>query len=148
MKKFFNEFKEFATKGSVIDLAVGIMIGTAFNGVVNSLVKDIITPPIGVLLNKVNFSNLFLSLNGTSYPTLAAAQAAGAPILQYGDFLNAFISFLIIALVIFLVVKHINYWRNRGAAKNPPSVTTKSCPHCFMTIPLQATRCPNCTSSL
>ncbi len=149
MKKFFNEFKEFATKGSVIDLAVGIMIGTAFNGVVNALVKDIITPPISIVLNSVNFSTLFLSLNGVSYPTLAAAQTAGAPILQYGDFLNTFISFIIIAFVIFLVIKHITYWRNRGTTKKvSPPATTKICPQCCTSIPLEAHRCPNCTSQL
>jgi large conductance mechanosensitive channel len=149
MKKFAQEFKEFALKGSVIDLAVGIMIGAAFNGVVTSLVQDILTPPIGLLLHNVNFTNLYINLDGVRYANLAAAQAAGAPVLLYGTFINTIISFIITALAIFLLVKQINYLRRRhDAGKEAPPPSTKNCPFCFSTIPIHATRCPNCTSML
>lgn len=147
MKHFFSEFKEFAMRGSVVDLAVGIIIGSAFNNIVNSLVKDIVMPPIGVLMNKVDFSNLFISLNGNSYKTIADAQAAGAPTLNYGIFINHLITFLITAFAVFLMVQYINKLRRKKAAAEPTPVT-KPCPYCVTSIPLAATRCPACTSEL
>ncbi len=139
-----REFKEFALRGNVIDLAVGIVIGAAFNQVINSLVNDIIMPPFGLMLGKVNFSNLYLNLSGKSYPSLAAARAAGAVTIDYGLFINNLINFLIVALVIFLLIR----WINRLHHKPPQAPDTKPCPFCRTTIPLKATRCPNCTSKL
>jgi large conductance mechanosensitive channel len=141
-----KEFREFALRGSVIDLAVGIIIGAAFTGVVNSLVNDIIMPPIGMLLGGVNFADLFISLNGQSYPSLEAAQAAGAPVIAYGQFINTIINFLIVAFVIFLIVREINRMRKRGEV--PAEQTTKECVYCASTIPIKAIRCPECTSDL
>lgn len=140
----WKEFKKFALKGNMIDLAIGIIIGVAFGAVVNSLVNDIIMPPVGLLLGRVDFSNLFVPLDGQRYSSLAAAQAAGAPTLNYGLFINTLINFLILALAIFLVVKAVN--RARGAQEAAP--TTKTCPYCARTIPLAAKRCPECTSVL
>ena len=140
-----KEFREFVARGNVVDLAVGVVIGVAFGAVVTSLVNDIIMPPIGLLLKGVNFKDLFLSLNGTPYPNLAAAQAAGAPTINYGNFINTIINFLIVALVIFLLVKGINRLKRPAPAA---AATTKECKFCHTTIPLQATRCPNCTSEL
>ena len=140
-----KEFRAFIMRGSVVDLAVGVIIGGAFGKIVSSLVSDLIMPPIGLLLNGVDFSNLFVSLNGKAYATLAAAQEAGAPTLNYGSFINNVIDFLIIALVIFLMIRAIN--RLQGP---PPAVApaTRDCPHCFTSISVKATRCPNCTSQL
>jgi len=143
-----KEFRDFIARGNVIDLAVGIVIGAAFGAVVNSLVKDIVMPPIGYLLKGVNFSDLFISLDGKSYPSLAVAQAAGAPTINYGNFINALISFVIVAIVIFLLVKGINRLRQPAEEKKPEAPSTKECPYCHTTIPLKATRCPNCTSQL
>ena len=140
-----KEFREFIMRGNVIDLAVGVIIGGAFGKIVSSLVSDIIMPPIGLLLNGVDFSNLFVSLNGQPFATLAEAQAAGAPTLNYGSFINAVIDFLIVGLVIFLMIRAINRLQKPAPAAAP---TTKECPHCFSTISLKATRCPNCTSQL
>ena len=138
-------FREFIMRGSVVDLAVGVIIGGAFGKIVSSLVSDIIMPPIGLLLNGVDFSNLFVSLTGQPYATLAEAQAAGAPTLNYGSFINAVIDFVIIGLVIFLLIRAINRMQRPAPAAAPSS---KECPHCLSTIPLRATRCPNCTSQL
>jgi large conductance mechanosensitive channel len=143
---FLDEFKEFAMRGSVIDLAIGIIIGTAFNGVVTSLVNDVIMPPIGRLLGKVNFADLYINLTSQHYPSLAAAQQAGAATLNYGAFINTVINFLIIAFVVFLLVKQINRLVRKPAP--PPAPATKECPYCFSTIPIKATRCPDCTSQL
>ena len=140
-----SEFKEFAVKGSVLDVAIGIIIGASFGNVVNSLVKDVIMPPIGLLLGKVDFINLFVSLNGVHYETLAAAQAAGAPTINYGTFINTVISFLIVAFVIFIVVRQVNAMRSKPI---PPAPTTRDCPYCKENIPLAAVRCPHCTSDL
>ena len=140
-----KEFKEFALKGSVLDLAVGFIIGAAFVAVVNSFVKDIIMPPIGMLLGGVDFTNLFISLDGQTYPSLAAATAAGAPTINYGVFINTIINFVIVAFVLFLVIKQVNRLKKAPAPADP---TTKECPHCFTTIPLKASRCPSCTSQL
>jgi large conductance mechanosensitive channel len=145
----FKEFREFALKGNMIDLAVGIVVGGAFGQVVNSLVNDVIMPPIGLLLGKVDFTNLYINLTGGAYPSLAAAKEAGAATLNYGLFINTIINFLIVALAIFFVVKAINTAR-KAAEKPAPAAepTTKECPYCFSTVPIKATRCPNCTSEL
>jgi large conductance mechanosensitive channel len=140
-----KEFREFIMRGNVVDLAVGVIIGGAFGKIVSSLVSDIIMPPVGLLLNGVNFSNLFVSLTGQPYATLAEAQAAGAPTLNYGSFINAVIDFLIIGLVIFLLIRSINRMQKPAPAAPPQ---TRECPFCFSSISLKATRCPNCTSQL
>jgi len=140
-----KEFKEFAVKGNVIDLAVGIMMGVAFGAIVSSLVNDIIMPPIGLLLGKINFSDLFINLSGTAYASLKAAKDAGAATINYGVFLNAVINFIIVALVVFLLVKQINRMKKEPAPAEP---NTKECKYCLSTIPLKATRCPHCTSQL
>ncbi len=141
----FKEFKEFIMRGSVLDLAIGVIIGGAFGKIVSSLVNDIIMPPIGMLLGKVNFADLYINLSGTDYPSLAAAQEAGAPTLNYGMFLNSILEFIIIALVIFLIVKQVNRMSKPKVAAEP---TTKTCPFCQSEIAIKATRCPNCTSEL
>lgn len=141
-----EEFKKFAMRGSVLDLAVGIIIGTAFGAIVNSLVNDIIMPPIGLLLGKVDFSNLFINLSGTPYSSLAEAKAAGAATINYGVFINTVINFLIISFALFLVIRQVNRWTAKPAP--PAAPTTKECPFCFTQIPIKATRCPNCTSEL
>ena len=148
MKKMFAEFREFAMKGSVIDLAVGIVIGAAFTSIVNSFVEDILMPPIGMLLGNVDFSNLFISLDGSSYPSLSAAQEAGAATLNYGLFINNVINFLIVAFAIFLIVRQVNRMKGQLAPKKEEPVTTKECPYCRSTISIEATRCPFCTSEL
>jgi large conductance mechanosensitive channel len=141
----FKEFKAFAMRGNVLDMAVGIIIGAAFGRIISSLVADIIMPPIGRVVGNVDFSGLFLNISGTSYPTLAAAKAAGAATINYGVFLNTVLDFLIVALVIFTLVRQVNRWSKPAPAAAP---TTKECPYCVSTIPLKATRCPNCTSEL
>jgi large conductance mechanosensitive channel len=148
-----KEFREFIMRGNVIDMAVGIVIGVAFGAIVQSLVNDIIMPPIGLLLGSVDFSSLFILLKaGTPpppYATPADAQAAGAVTINYGLFINAVISFLIIALAVFLLVRAVNRLRQEHAEEAPaPEVTTKTCPYCTSTIAIQATRCPYCTSDL
>jgi large conductance mechanosensitive channel len=146
MKNFVGEFREFAVKGNMVDLAVGLIIGTAFNKIVNSLVTDIILPPIGLLLKKADFASFFISLNGQYYPSFAEAQKAGAPTLNYGIFIDNVISFLITAFVIFLVVRQLNrIRRKREQVKSP---TTKPCPYCHSVINIKATRCPECTSTI
>ena len=140
-----KEFKEFAMRGSVVDLAVGVIIGAAFGKIVSSLVEDVMMPPIGRLLGHVDFSALFLNLGDKSYETLAAAKAAGAPTLNYGLFLNTVINFLIVACAVFLVVQQINRWTKPAVAAAP---TTKECPQCAMTIPIVAKRCGHCTAQL
>ena len=141
----FGEFKKFIMRGNVLDLAIGVIIGAAFGKIVTSLVNDIFMPVIGLALGKMDFSNFFVSLNGQSYPTLAAAKAAGAPTVNYGVFVNTVIEFLIIAFVIFLVVRQVNRILPPPPA---PAPSTKDCPQCFTKIPLQAKRCPACTSTL
>lgn len=143
----WKEFKEFILRGNVVDMAVGIMIGAAFGKIVSSLVNDILMPPIGFILGKVDFSNLFISLSG-HYTTLAEAQAAGAPTINYGVFLNTVLDFLIIAaIVFFLIVRPMNRLR-KAKEVVPAAPTTKECPYCYSTIPIKARRCPYCTSDL
>jgi large conductance mechanosensitive channel len=142
----FKEFKTFAMRGNVIDLAVGVIIGAAFGKVVSSLVEDIIMPPIGRALGHIDFSNLLISLNGKHYDTLLGAKAAAAPTINYGLFLNTVINFLIVALAVFLLVQQVNRWGKKPAPAAAP--TTRDCPQCAMPIPLAAKRCPHCTSQL
>ena len=139
-----KEFKEFAMRGNVLDLAVGLVIGAAFGKIITSFVEDILMPPVGMLLGRMDFSNLFVSLRGVHYDTLAAAKAAGAPTVNYGIFFNNVFNFLIVAFAIFLVIRSANRM-NRQA---PATATTKSCPFCLSTIPLQATKCAHCTSAV
>lgn len=149
----WKEFKEFAIKGNVIDMAVGFIIGAAFGTIVKSLVSDIIMPPIGLLLGNVDFSELFVLLkSGTKavppYNTLADAQSAGAVTINYGLFINNVISFLIVAFAIFLVIKGINSLKREEKHLPPEAPTSKDCPYCLSSIPIKATRCPMCTSDL
>lgn len=141
----FKEFKEFVMRGNVLDLAIGIIIGAAFGKIVSSLVADIIMPPIGILLGKVDFANLFIDLSGTSHPTLAAAKAAGAATINYGIFLNTVVDFLLVSFVIFMVVKQANKLKRQPA---PAAPNTKDCPFCATAIPIAAKRCPHCTLQL
>jgi large conductance mechanosensitive channel len=146
-----KDFKEFAIRGNVIDMAVGIIIGAAFGGIVNSLVSDMIMPPIGLLLGNIDFSNFFLVLKegklAGPYASVAAAKAAGAVSINYGVFVNTIISFIIVAFAVFLLIRSINKLRRQEEAP-PPLPTTKECTYCFSSIPIQATRCPHCTSEL
>ena len=141
----FKEFKEFAMRGNVLDMAVGIVIGAAFGGIVTSFVNDMLMPPIGLLLGRVDFSNLFINLKG-NYPSVAAAKAAGAATLNYGMFMNTEINFLIVAFAIFLLLRYVN--RLFPKPKPAPAPAVKDCRFCFTSIPAQATRCPHCTSDL
>jgi large conductance mechanosensitive channel len=138
----FGEFKKFIMRGNVLDLAIGVIIGAAFGKIVTSMVNDMLMPVIGLVAGKVDFSNLFIPLNGQHYDTLADAKKAGAPTINYGIFANTVIEFLIIAFVIFLIVKQVN----RFMKPVPAAVTTKPCPECCSAIPLGAKRCPACTS--
>lgn len=142
----WKEFKEFAMRGPVIDLAIGVIIGAAFGKIVTDFVNYILMPPIGLLLGRVDFINLFVPLDGQTYPSLAAAQEAGAPVLAWGAFINTIINFLIIAFVIFLVVKAINRMKKPVDVEEAPA--TKECPYCASSIPAKATRCPECTSEI
>jgi large conductance mechanosensitive channel len=143
----WKEFKEFIMRGNVLDLAVAVIIGGAFGKIVTSLVNDIVMPPIGLVLGRVDFSNLFIDLSGQGYTSLADAQAVGAPTINYGIFLNTLIDFLIVAFAIFLVIRAVNRLQ-RKKEQAPTEPDSKECPHCFTTIPIKATRCPNCTSQL
>lgn len=142
-----KEFKEFAMKGNVLDMAVGIIIGGAFGKIISSFVGDVLMPPIGLLLGKMDFTSLFLNLSDKPYASLAEAKAAGAPTLNYGVFINTVLDFVIVAFVIFLLIKQVN--RMRAKPEAPPAApTTKDCPFCATAIPIKAARCPNCTSEL
>jgi large conductance mechanosensitive channel len=141
-----KDFKEFVMRGNVLDLAVAVIMGAAFGAVVTSLVGDVIMPPIGRITGGMDFKDLFVALNGQTYPNLAAAKTAGAPVLAYGAFLNTVINFLIVAFAIFILVKQVNRFKKPAPAPSAPS--TKDCPRCTMSIPLKATRCPQCTSEL
>ena len=142
---FIGEFKEFAMKGNVLDMAIGIIIGVAFGAIVTSLVKDIIMPPIGLLMGGINFGDLFIALDGKTYASLAAAQAAAAPTINYGLFINAVINFLIVALVIFMLIRQVNAAKKKPV---PPEPNTKECPFCKESIPKAAVKCSHCTSDL
>jgi large conductance mechanosensitive channel len=140
-----KEFKEFAMRGNVLDMAVGIIIGAAFGKIITSFVGDVLMPPLGLVLGKVDFSNLFLNISGKSYDSLTAAKAAGAPTINYGVFLNNIIDFLIVAFAIFLLIRMVNRWNKPVPV---PAPKTKDCSYCATAIPIAAKRCPNCTSEL
>jgi large conductance mechanosensitive channel len=142
-----KEFKEFAMRGNVLDMAVGIIIGSAFGKIISSFVSDILMPPIGLLLGKTDFSGLFLNISGKSFATLAAAKADGAATINYGMFLNTIIDFLIVAFAIFLLVRQVNRMLTKPAPA-PAAPTTKDCPYCLSAIPIKAMRCAQCTSEL
>ena len=141
-----REFKTFLLRGNVLDLAVAVILGASFGAIVTSFVNDILMPPIGLALGRVNFADLFVSLSGQSYPTVAAAKAAGAATLNYGAFINTVINFVIVAFVVFLLVRQVNRMTATPAA--PAAPTTKECPFCASAIPIKARRCPLCTSDL
>ena len=141
-----QEFKKFALQGNVLDMAIGIIIGAAFGKIVSSLVADVLMPPIGLLVGRIDFSSLFLNLSGQDYPTLAAAKASGAPTINYGMFLNNVFDFLIVAFVIFLLVRQVNRLKQKEAPAAWPA--TRDCPRCLSAVPLKATRCAFCTSDL
>ncbi|MBZ5700816.1 MAG: large conductance mechanosensitive channel protein MscL [Acidobacteriia bacterium] len=141
-----KEFKAFAMRGNVLDMAVGVILGAAFGKIVASFVEDVMMPPLGRLLGHVDFSNLFLSLSGKSYESLAAAKAAGAATLNYGLFLNTIINFLIVAFAVFLLVRQVNRWTVKPAAPAEPA--TRECPECLMSIPVKARRCGHCSATL
>lgn len=147
MKKFLNEFKEFAVRGNMIDLAVGIIVGGAFTTIVNSLVNDLINPVLGLVIGKIDFSSLYVTLDGGSYKSLADAEAAGAAVLKYGSFISNIINFIIMALVVFCLVKAINKLRT-PKKEAPAAPTTKVCPYCKSEIAIDAVRCPHCTSEV
>ena len=148
-KNFFKEFREFVSRGSVVDMAVGVIIGTAFKSIIDSLVNDIIMPVLSRLTGGLDFSDWFIALDGTHYPTLAMAKAAGAATLNYGTFITVVINFFLMALVIFTMVRIMNkIARKLRFTQEKPLPTTKTCPYCRMEIDLQATRCPHCTSAL
>ena len=142
-----KEFKEFAMRGNVLDMAVGIIIGAAFGKIVGSFVEDILMPPLGMLLGKVDFSNLFVSLGGQHFDSLAAAKQAGAATVNYGMFFNHVFNFMIVAFAVFLLVRQVNRLK-RAEATAPAAPTAKDCPFCYSSIPIKATRCGHCTSEL
>ena len=141
-----KEFKEFAMRGNMLDLAVGVIIGAAFGGVVTSLVNDVLMPPLGLLIghDRVNFSDLFINLSGQHYPSVSAAKTAGAATLNYGSFINTLINFVLVAFAVFLLVRVVNKWFPKPVA----AVTTKECPQCAMSIPINAKKCGHCTSEV
>jgi len=141
----WKEFKEFVMRGNVMDMAIGIIVGAAFGKIITSFVNDVLMPPIGILLGKVDFANLFITLSNQSFATLEEAKKAGAATIKYGLFLNTIIDFIIVAFIIFLVIRQINRMKRQPA---PEATTTRECPFCFSVIPIKATRCPNCTSEI
>jgi len=140
-----KEFKEFAMRGNVLDMAVGIILGAAFGKIVTSFVNDMLMPPIGLALGRLDFSSLFINLSGQSYATLKDAKAAGAAVISYGTFINTVLDFVIVAFAMFLLVREVNRLKREAPASTP---TTKACGFCWSTIPVKATRCPHCTSQL
>jgi large conductance mechanosensitive channel len=146
-EKMLKEFKEFAMRGNVVDMAVGIIIGAAFGKIISSFVNDILMPPIGLLLGKVNFSNLFIDLSGKNFATLEEATKAGAATINYGLFFNTILDFVIVAFAVFLMIRQINRMK-REPETVPAAPDTKECPFCLSTVPLKAVRCPHCTSEL
>ena len=143
--KVFKEFRDFAMRGNVLDMAIGIIIGTAFGKIITSFVNDVLMPPIGLLMGKVDFANLFINLSPQRYQRLADAKAAGAATLNYGLFLNTVIDFIIVAFVIFLLIRQVNRFKKK---EEPAAPSTKGCPYCLSAVPVKATRCPHCTSEL
>lgn len=148
MKKLVADFKAFAMKGNVVDMAVGVIIGAAFGKIVTSTVNDLLMPPIGMLLGKTDFRSLFVALDGKSYPTLEAAKAAAAPVLSYGNFLQTLFDFLIVALAIFFVLKRLIPLFAHDKQGPPPAPTTKECPECLSKVPIAAKRCAYCTTPM
>ena len=149
MKKFFEEFKAFALKGNMMDLAVGVIIGGAFNSIITSLVNDVFMPVISLFTGKIDFTNLFIALDGGAYKTLEEAQTAGASVLAYGSFITALINFIILAFVVFLIVRALNKMEKTLVKEEAPAApTTKKCPFCLSDIPLAATRCPHCGAEI
>ncbi|HOU11487.1 MAG TPA: large-conductance mechanosensitive channel protein MscL [Anaerolineae bacterium] len=144
----WQEFKKFVMRGNVVDLAIAVVIGGAFGKIVTSFVNDILMPPIGLLLGKVDFTNLFINLSGQDYASLAAAKEAGAATINIGVFLNTILDFVIVAFVIFLVLRALDRLKKKEEPAAPAAPTTKPCPYCFTDIPIKATRCPHCTSQL
>ncbi len=142
----WKDFKKFIMRGNLLDLAVAVVVGGAFGKIVTSFINDILMPPIGALLGKVDFSNLYINLSGQRYPSLAAAKEAGAATINYGLFLNSVMDFIVVALVIFLLIRAME--RTKKKEEVPPAPTTKTCPYCQTDIPIKATRCPHCTSHL
>ena len=140
-----KEFKAFAMRGNVLDMAIGIIIGAAFGKIVSSFVADILMPPIGLLLGRIDFASLFINLSGQVFPTVAAAKAAGAPTINYGIFISTVIDFIIVAFVIFLLIRQVNRMKKPEA---PAAPTTKDCPYCLSEIPIKAARCAHCTSDV
>jgi large conductance mechanosensitive channel len=140
-----KEFKAFAMRGNVLDMAVGIIVGVAFGKIVTSFVNDILMPPIGLVLGRADFSSLFISLTGPSYATLKDAKAAGVPVIAYGAFINTVLDFVIVAFAVFLMVRQVNRLKREAPAPAPP---TKACGFCWSAVPVKATRCPHCTSQL
>ena len=143
-----KEFRTFALRGNVIDLAVGVIIGAGFGKITTSLVSDVIMPPIGLALGRVDFSDMFIDLSRGNFPSLAAAREAGAPVIAYGLFINTIIEFTIIAFAVFILVRQINRMRERYNSEPPPTVTEKSCPRCLSAIPIAASKCKFCTADL
>jgi len=143
----WQDFRQFVARGNMFDLAVGIVVGAAFGTVVNSLVKDVLMPPIGLLTGGIDFGHLYLNLSGREFETFAAAQEAGAPTINYGAFLNNLVAFLVVAAVLFLLVRAYNELQREEEA-SPPPATEKECPHCRMVVPVAAARCGHCTSKL
>ncbi len=143
-----DEFKKFAMRGNVVDMAVGIIIGAAFGKIVSSFVSDVIMPPIGLLMGNVDFSSLFINLSGEAYASLAAAKEAGAPTINYGLFINTVLDFVIVAFAIFMVIKGMNKLKEKEAEEPPKEPTTKECPECLSEIPIKATRCAHCTATV
>ena len=140
-----NEFRDFIRRGNVIDLAVAVVMGAAFSPIINSMVNDLIMPPIGLVLGQVDFKDLFIGLGAVAYPSLAAAKAAGAPVIAYGSFLNTVVNFLIVSFAVFLLLRQVNRLQRPAPAAAP---STKECPYCLSAVPLKATRCAHCTSEL
>ena len=140
----FKEFKAFVNQGNALDLAIGVIIGAAFGKIVTSLVNDVVMPPIGLMLGRIDFSSMFIDLSGAHHATLAEAKAANAPVIAFGTFINTLIEFLIVAFVVFLMVRQIN----KIKTMNPPAPTEKNCPKCLSAIPIAATKCKFCTSDL
>ena len=149
MKKMLKEFKQFAIKGNMIDLAVGMIIGTSFNKIVSSLVNDMIMPVLGIFTGKIDFAQLYIALDGNTYESLSAAEEAGAACFKYGSFIAGLIDFLIMAFIVFLFVRGVNKLREANKEPEAPKApTTKTCPYCKSSISIEATRCPHCTSEL